>query len=52
MSNLPDDFTHRDFERTWAEPLNEAANEDMIDYWQERSELFAPPNVIHDRGVE
>jgi hypothetical protein len=52
VKNLPDDFKHCDFERTGAEPIDEAVNEDMIDYWRERSDLFAPPNVIHDGGVE
>jgi hypothetical protein len=26
--------------------------DDLLEYWQERSDLFAPPNVIHDGGVE
>jgi hypothetical protein len=26
--------------------------EELLEYWQEHSDLFAPPNVIHDGGVE
>ena len=26
--------------------------DELIEYWQERSDLVAPPNVIHDGGVE
>jgi hypothetical protein len=26
--------------------------DELLEYWQERSDLFAPPNVIHDGGIE
>ena len=34
------------------ETCTDCTLEDSIEYWQEHSDLFAPPNVIHDGGVE